>query len=167
MSMDMTELEEQIAILLRSFFVTYRKLNIVRGVSVQFVVEYFGVIVCGINRSDYVQIDDAVSNQFPGWRVVYITTNDSIMIKKYEVLWALMRSGYMRWLRFNSPRQVKNVLLGPDNLGQRIIEERLRVWGDKPKYRFLIEDNRYVLVNGLLREYTRDEGFFDHMPEEE
>lgn len=166
MSMDMAELEEQIAVVLRNFFISYQKLNLVRGVSVQFIVEDFGVIVCGINRMDYVQIDDAVTNQFPDWRVVYITTHDSMMEKKYEVLWALMRGGYMRWLRFNFPRQVKNVLLGPDNLGQRIIEERLRVWGDKPKYRFLVEDNMVVLRNGLLREYTRDQGFFDYMPEE-
>ena len=167
MSMDITELEEQIAVALRNFFVSYRKTSLIRGVSVQFIIDDFGVIVCGINRVDYVQIDDAVNNQFPGWRVVYITTNDRIIDKKYSILWALMRGGYMRWLRFNFPRQVKNVLLGPDNLGQRIIEERLRIWGTKPKYNFLVQDNKIVLMNGLLREYTRDQGFFDYMPEEE
>lgn len=165
--MDMTELEEQLAVILRNFFVTSRKINLIKGVSVQFIIDDFGLIVCGINRVDYVQIDDAVNNQFPGWRVVYITTSDSLLEKKYDILWALMRGGYMRWLRYNYPRQVKNILLGPDNLGQRIIEERLRIWGDKPKYRFLVEDNKIVRIHGLLREYTRDQGFFDYMPEEE
>jgi hypothetical protein len=62
---------------------------------------------------------------------------------------------------------VKNVLMGPDNLGQRIIDERLRIWGDQPKYRFLVEDNKIVRINGLLREFTRDQGFFDYMPEDD
>jgi hypothetical protein len=167
MPMDMVELEQQIAVLLRSFFISSRKINLIKGVSVQFIIDDFGVIVCGINRVDYVQIDDAVNNQFPGWRVVYITTNDRMLDKKYDVLWALMRGGYMRWLRFNYPRQVKNVLMGPDNLGQRIIDERLRIWGDQPKYRFLVEDNKIVRINGLLREFTRDQGFFDYMPEDD
>lgn len=163
--MDLTELEVHINTILNSFFLKFKKTNIIRGVSVQFIVEDFGIIVCGINRVDYAQVDDAINNQYAGWRVVYITTNDNILEKKYEVLWALMRGGYMRWLRFSFPRQVKNILIGQDNLGNRIIDERLRIWNDKPKFKFLIEENKFVKQNGLLREYNIDPGFFDYMPE--
>ena len=53
------------------------------------------------------------------------------------------------------------------NLGRRIIEKRLEIWGDKPKYKFLVEDNKSVLQHGAMRELTTDPGFFDYMPEEE
>lgn len=167
MEMDLTELESHIAITLQNLFLKYRKINLVRGVSVQFIVDDFGVIICGINRPDYVQVDTAINSKYPGWRTVYLTTHDRINDKRYEILWALMRGGYMRWIRSAYPGQVKKILTGPDNLGTRIIKERLRIWGDQPKHRFMVEDNKAVLANGILREFTRDQGFFDYMPEEE
>lgn len=165
MALELSELEDKLAIILQNFFVTFRKVSLIRGVSFQYIVDDFGLIVCGINRADYVQVDDAIANKYPGWRTVYITTHDTLREKKYDILWALMRGGYMRWLRLTYPRQIKNILVGPDNLGQRIIKERLRIWGEQPKHRFLVDDNLYVQKNGLLREFTRDQAFFDYMPE--
>lgn len=161
------ELEENTAIMLSHFKVAIKKIALVRGSSVQFLVEDFGLIVCCIHRLDYGQISSAVHDKFPGWRLVFISVNDNIIEKRYEVLWALMRCGYMKWLRLTFPRQTKNILLGPDNLGQRIINERLRIWNDKPKFKYLIEDNKVALANGSRRELADDPGFFDYMPEEE
>jgi hypothetical protein len=163
----MQALEDNVAIMLNQFRVTYRKTALSKGLSVQFIVEDFGLIVCCINRLDYVQVNNAVNEQFDGWRLVFISTNDDMSEKKYEVLWSLMRSGYMKWLRYQLPRQVKSILLGPDNLGNRIIEERLRIWNDKPKFKYLIDDSKVALRNGVLRELTNDPSFFDYMPEEE
>lgn len=165
--MRMQELEDSIAIMLNQLRVSSRKLNLMKDTSSQFVVEDFGLIICCINRIDYVQVSDKVHEKFHGWRVVYITTQDNMLEKKYEVLWALMRCGYMKWLRYNYPRQVKNILLGTENLGTRIIKERLRIWNNQPKFAFLIEDNEIALKNGVQRELTSDPGFFDYMPEEE
>jgi hypothetical protein len=165
--MNLTELEEHVSIMLNQLRVKYRKLSLMKGVSSQLIVDDFGLIICCINRVDYAQVNEAVSDQFKGWRAVFVTTNDNLSIKKNEVLWSLMRGGYMKWLRYTFPRQIKNVLNGPDDLGRKIIEERLRIWGEKPKYKFLVEDNREAFRSGILRELTNDPSFFDYMPEEE
>jgi hypothetical protein len=164
--MDLKELEDYISIMLSQLRVTSKKLNLIRGISTQFVIEDFGLIICGINRIDYAQVNDTIIKNFPDWRIVYITTTDNVVEKKDEVLWNLMRCGYMKWLRYTFPRQVKSIINGPESLGQKIIKERLRIWANKPKYKFLVEDNKVALANGMLRELTTDPGFFDYMPEE-
>lgn len=163
---NMQDLEENVSIMLNQFRVSVRRAALVKNTSVQLIIDDFGLIVCCINRMDYAQVNDAVNEQFNGWRLVFISTNDNILEKKYEVLWALMRCGYMKWLRYNFPRQTKSVLLGHDNLGQKIIEERLRIWNDQPKFKYLIEDNMVALRNGVQRELTNDPSFYDYMPEE-
>lgn len=165
--MDLQELEEHVAIILNQLRVKYRMMNLIKGVSTQLMVEDFGLIICCINRADYTQVNNAVLEQFKDWRTLYITTNDDITTKRLEILWSLMRCGYMKWLRYTFPRQVRNILNGPDDLGRKIIEERLRIWGDKPKFKFLVADNRVAFKNGILRELTNDPSFFDYMPEEE
>jgi hypothetical protein len=77
-----------------------------------------------------------------------------------------MRGGYMKWLRTAYPRQMKNTLMGVDNLGNKILQERLRIWANRDKYKYLIADTKSVLNYGILRELAHDPGFFDHMPEE-
>ena len=163
----LSELETQVTIILNQLHVSSTKSNLLRGVASQFMVEDFGVLVCCINRMDYSQVNNVVIDHFKDWRPIYITTNDNLLEAKYKILWVLMRGGYMKWLRYTFPRQVKNVLNGPENLGQKIIEERLRLWAGKPKYKFLIEDNMGVLKSGVMRELTSDPSFFDYMPEEE
>lgn len=164
--MDLRELEDYIAIMLGQLRVAFKKFNIIRGISTQFIVEDFGLIICCINRVDYAQVNDMLIKNYPDWRLLYVTTNDDIATKKDEALWHLMRCGYMKWLRYTFPRQVKSIINGTESLGQKIIRERLRIWADKPKYKFLIEDNKAALVNGVIRELTSDPSFFDYMPEE-
>ena len=164
--MDLKELEDYISIMLTQLRATFKKLNLIRGISVQFIIEEFGLIICGIDRTCYTQVNETIIKNFPDWRIVYITTNDNIAEKKDEVLWNLMRCGYMKWLRYTFPRQVKSIINGTENLGQKIIKERLRIWDNKPKYKFLVNDNKIALENGMLRELTNDPSFFDYMPEE-
>lgn len=165
--MELMELEEHASIMLNNFRVKHRKINLVRGISSQLIVDDFGLIVCCINRVDYTQVNDAVTGQFKDWRTVFVTTNDNMIETKYLVLWSLMRGGYMKWLRYTYPRQLKGILNGPDDLGRRILEERLRIWADRPKYIYLANDNRVAFKNGIMRELTDDPSFFDYMPEEE
>lgn len=164
--MDLKELEDYISIMLKQLRVSFKCLHLIRGASSQFVITDFGLVICCINRVDYAQVSEVNEKQFPNWRIMYVTTNDIIAEKKDQVLWELMRCGYMKWLRYNFPRQIKNILNGPDSLGQKIIKERLRIWDNKPKYTFLVEDNKLALANGTLRELTNDPSFFDYMPEE-
>ena len=164
--MDLQEIEAHINIMLKTFMITSKKINILKNVAVAFLIEDFGTIVCGINRSDYSQVDSVLEEQFKGWRRVYITTQDDVAEKRYNVMWDLMRGGYMKWLRSAYPRQLKSLLTGADSLGNKILNERLRIWAKRPKYKYLIEDTESVLKYGLLRELAHDPGFFDHMPEE-
>jgi hypothetical protein len=164
--MTIQELEQQVGIILNHLMVSSRKINLMKGMSIQFLIEDFGVIVCCINRMDYTQVGDAVSDEYEGWRKVFISTQDDLREAKYEIIWSLMRGGYMKWLRMTYPRQIRNVLIGVDNLGKRIIDERLRIWKDRPMHKFWIEDNKFVQQNGILQELARDPGFFDYMPEE-
>jgi hypothetical protein len=165
--MTLEELEELLSIVLNQLRVSARSIRILKGKACQFLIEDFGVIVCCMDRVDYTQISDVVEEKFKDWRPVYVTGNDNLPAIKDKILWALMKSGYMKWLRYNFPRQVKSLLAGTENLGQKIIEERIRIWANKPKYRFFIEDNMVALRNGILRELTNDPSFFDYMPEED
>jgi hypothetical protein len=164
--MELQELDIHIRVILNAFRVGFKKANILKNVAVIFLIEDFGTIICGINRSDYGQINSTIDEQFKNWRRVYITTQEDVSKKKYDILWELMRGGYMKWLRTTYPHQVKNTLTGSDTLGNRILKERLRIWADRPKYKYLIDDTESVLAYGILRELSHDPGFFDYMPDE-
>ena len=164
--MDLQELGDQVSIILNHFFLEFKRLNLMRDMSVQFAIPDFGIIVCCIDRNDYSQINDVLNRDYLTWRKVFVALQDDLSDLRYNVLWELMRSGYMCWLRSAFPRQLKNVLLGTDNLGTRIIQERLRIWGNKVRYKFLIADNEFVLRNGILQEFSKNPGFFDYMPEQ-
>lgn len=164
--MDLQELESHINITLRTLMLNSKKISILKNVAVAFLVDDFGTIICGINRADYSQIDYILEEKFKGWRRVYITVQDDVQKKKYDIIWELMRGGYMKWLRESYPRQLKNTLNGPDNLGNKILQERLRIWAGRSKYTYLIEDTKSVLKYGLMRELAHNPGFFDYMPEE-
>lgn len=164
--MELQEIEAHIKVMLNTFMLSSKKVNVLKNIAVAFLVDDFGIIVCGINRSDYSQVESVLVEQFKNWRRVYITTQDDMVEKKYTVLWELMRCGYMKWLRTTYPRQLKNTLVGTDSLATKIIKERLRIWADRSKYKYFIEDNESVLKYGLMRELAHDPGFFDYMPEE-
>lgn len=161
---NLESLSSDVAIMLDNYRVSYRHFGL-KNLAEYYQIEDFGLIVCVFNRIDYTQVSGKMTEHYSGWRVNYITTDDNLVEKKYEVLWDLMRCGYMKWLRWNFPRQVRSILMGPDNLGSRIIEERLRIWDNKPKYKFLIEDNISVQRNGIIPELSKDPSFFDYMPE--
>ncbi|MCK4454629.1 hypothetical protein KAU51_04805 [Candidatus Parcubacteria bacterium] len=164
--MELQELDTYLRVMLNTFRVPSKKINMLKESAVVYLIDDFGIIICGIDRADYGQINSVVSEQFKNWRRVYITTQEDVSKKKYEVLWELMRGGYMKWLRTTYPHQIKNTLMGIDGLGTKILNERLRIWAEHPKYKYLIEDTKSVLQYGILREFSHDPGFFDYMPEE-
>jgi hypothetical protein len=156
------ELESDIEIMLRSLRIDFKKVYLVKDVSVQFVCEGFGVIVNAINRSDYVYINKVTVENFPNHRYIYISIFDDLLEAKEEIIWTLMQSGYMKFIRVNFERQFKGLMM--DNFGNKIIDERLKRWGDSPKFKFFVEENkeaRQLPVNMVL---ATDPTFFDMMP---
>lgn len=164
--MDIEELTQRTKTTLERFYVKYRELPIINGQASLLAVEGFGLMVCCTHRLNYIQVRDFINEHYGDWRHFFVEIEDDSNKKRYELLWALMRCGYMKWLRINFPRQIRNVIM-QDNLGRLIIEERLRIWANKTKYKFLIEDNQAALKSNMLSELTQDNGFFDYMPEEE
>lgn len=162
----MTELEDALIQMMHALRVNYKVDRVIRGISVQFVIEQFGTIVCGINRQDYKLVDDQIKQSYPDWRVVYITTFDNMLEKKEEVIWKLMEGGYMRWIRLTYPRPFTELVVMQE-FGKRIIDRRLEVYSNKPKYRSLIEDNEDAKNHPATTILSWEPGFYDYMPEKE
>lgn len=161
MTMTLDVLEGEIGAMLHSFMVDKKKLYLVPGVSVQFVVPQFGLIISGINRADYKMVLDAVNRDYADWRQVYITTFDKMEEVKYEVLWELMRSGYMFWLQQEHPRPFNRLIV--EGFGDRIIKKRLELYGTKPKYNFLRELDTWAKDMAKTYVLSMYPGFFNHM----
>lgn len=164
---NLTELETDIEILLHNLKLTYKKVSILKDISIQYVIDEFGVIVCCIDRRDYARITDEVQNVYEGWKLVHLTVQEGLTQEKNDdVIWELMRAGYMTWVRRNFPRQFKQ-LITEHNFGTKIIQKRLKIWNNEPRFKFLIEDNEAALNQSASYILSIDPGFFDSMPPEE
>ena len=49
-------------------------------------------------------------------------------------------------------------------MDRKIIKERLKVWDNAPKYRFLIDENEAALREATTYVLSVDPAFFDSMP---
>lgn len=76
-----------------------------------------------------------------------------------QIFWALIRAGYLRKLRIENQKAHKSLIVA-NRWGLKIIEHRLATFGNKPKYRFLIEENKRYLSNFDLS-YMTNPQFFD------
>lgn len=150
-------------VILGALRVPYNTASVIKNITTQFVVDEFGVIVSVINSGDYSMVKDRLESIFKGYRYVFMTPNDNVSEKRYEVLWALMQSGYIKWLRLTYTTQFPNII-ETDNLGGRIIEERLQRWDNRPMYNYLIQDNLEAQRIGFRQMLSRDPSFFDYMP---
>lgn len=165
-SITLEELEAELTIILKALRIQFGKMNLVKDVSVQFLCNDFGLVISGIQRADYGYVAKVVRERLPGYRYVYVSNFDDLIEAKEKIIWELMCGGYMNYLRTNFSRQFNSALTF-NNLANKIIDERLRRYGDRPKYKYFIESNmnaRGVPVTMIL---ANDPGFFDYMPEEE
>lgn len=158
------ELESEVAIMLRSLRVQFKRLHLVKDVSAQFVCDDFGLIVNAMNRADYGFVKKEVVEAMPNYRYFFISNFDNILEAKENLIWALMVGGYMKYIRFNYPRQFTE-LITMQNFGNRIIQERLNRFADRPKYAFFIEENEWARNVPSTMVLSKDPGFFDYMPE--
>lgn len=161
---EMKELDIQINASLTALQLKSSKLSLVKDVSIQFVIEEFGTIICGINRIDYSAVKKVVDEHYEDYRIIYITTNDTLLEKKYEIIWELMTGGYMRWIRLEHPRLFRN-LITLENFGNRIITERMNRFAGKAKYNYLIAQNEWAKKVAETYVLSVDAGFYDMMPE--
>ena len=162
--MSLDELEADIKTMISSFRLTANKATLLREASFQFIIEEFGVIICGINRADYTMVRESINTRFgDGWRVVYVSVQDPLLEKKDDILWELMRGGYIQHIRSKYPRQFRELVV-MQNFGKKIIDKRLAVWGDTPKYRYLVDENKAALKEASTYILSINPGFYDYMP---
>ncbi len=161
--MSLTRITYDVGIILGALRVSYNVTSIIKDITTQYVINDFGVVVSVIKAGDYAIVNEKLDSVLKHYRKVFVSEADDLSEKRYEIVWELMRSGYMRWLRYSYTSGFPN-LIDTDNLGNRIIDERLRIWADKPKYKFFIEDNIEAKKSGFRRVLTQDPSFFDHMP---
>ena len=150
---------------LKSLIVNCNEFCLTKGNSFQLVVEEFGTIICGIDRNEYTNINKIVEESFPNYRKVFCTIFDDPVERRDSIIWALMSGGYIRWIRFNYKNQFRNFII-KENFSNRIIDERLKRWSDRPKYRAYIEDNIAAKNMSSTFLLSIDPGFYDYMPEE-
>lgn len=143
--------------------VPYTVTSIIKNTTTQYIIEIFGVVVNVMNGVDYTIVNEKTIEVFKDYRHIFVSTSDSIDEKRYEIIWALMQSGYMKYIRESYASQFSNIL-ETDGLGNRIIDERLKRWDNKPMYSYLIKDNLSAKEIDIRRLLTHDPSFFDYMP---
>ena len=160
--MNLSDLETDVEIMLSALHVGYKKVKAGQYLPEIFIVEDFGIIVSGIEGVDYTQINSKLTLEYQGYKLFYIEREDNISEKKDELIWELMRLGYMRHIRKNYPRQFQSLI--SNNFGRKIINQRLKLWNDQPMYKYLIEENKFALTTTESALLARDPAFFDYMP---
>ena len=156
-------LATEIEAMLIAYRLPFKKVKVESSLPEAYIVEKFGIAVAGIERVEYTIMLNRVQSHFPGYNFVPITPEENMLEKKDEVLWELMRSGYIRHIRTAFPAQFKTLIL-EYGLGRKIIKERLRIWGELPKYKYLVEENQKALASTETYIMTSDPAFYDFMP---
>jgi len=98
-----------------------------------------------------------------GWRIVSVRPNNLFEEKKMEIFWELMRSGYAHYLRTEVPRTFK-AMITQQGWDKKIIEKRLEIYGDNPKYNYWRDLNKWGLKQASSYLLSTDPGFFDFLP---
>ncbi|RLI61321.1 MAG: hypothetical protein DRO67_08160 [Candidatus Asgardarchaeum californiense] len=132
-------------------------------VEYQFIIDQFGIIVHVVNSKFY-ELPEL--DPYEDWRQIHISEKDDLNKKREEMVWEIMKSGYMTWLRETHQQAFKNLILNYD-YSKKIIDQRLKIWNGKPKYKFLIERNVRAYSMSSAYIMSAEPAFFDDMPEGE
>lgn len=161
--MSIKETSYDVEVLLKALKIPFSTTNVMRHITTQFIIDDLGIVLSVLNPSDYSTINERVNFLFKEWKLMYIASTTDVVDRRYNIIFDFMRSGYMKWLRRAYRNQYVQII-ETDNLGRRIIEERLRLWDNKPKYRLFIQENIEALKTSFRRIVSEEPGFFDYMP---
>jgi len=152
-----------VGVLLGAFRLHYKITNVIKHITTQYIINDFGVIVSVTSTSDESRVATKLEEMYPGYKLLFIMIGDNVDDHRYPVLWELMHSGYLKWLRTNYSSSFRSILES-GNLANLIIDERLKRWDNKPMYKFLIDANMFAKKIGTVRTLSEDPAFFDYMP---
>jgi hypothetical protein len=158
------ELQVEVDIMVSAFMLAYKRSKLANNLSDVFDIPELGVLIIGIDPLDYTYTLQKLVEKYEGYRYIILTCDDDLFVKKDEIIWELMRSGYLRLLRYKYQRQFNNLI--QQGFGRKIITERLRIWGNIQKYKYLVEENKQCLNVAAPYLVAQDPAFFDYMPED-
>ncbi len=161
--MILIDLDLEIQSILNTLKVGWKQGTYIKDVSIQYIIKDFGVVVYGFALSFGTEVKQTVDSKYKGWRHIHISSEEDLISAKEKLIWNLMRGGYIRYIREYYPSQFKNIIV--EQLGDKIIRERLRLWNDEPKFGFFIEENKQALTIPKSQILSYDPAFFDYMPE--
>lgn len=98
------------------------------------------------------------------WWVVIIDPFDDLETKRLETLWQLVRGGYFHYIRTEYPNTYKKMFT-MFNYDKQLIDERLKLFGDKPKYNYFKRINSLFKDKSSLFVMATDPGFYDFLQE--
>lgn len=108
------------------------------------------------------------SLHFKDWDIIDINLKevlDNQGLFTDELIWDLVAKGYFSYLRqarIGAYRTYRSLLFD-FGWAQKIIQRRLEAWGDEPRHRYKIEQNKFVLTqpNTIIEQNYSD--FFDSL----
>jgi hypothetical protein len=120
-----------------------------------FTVDMFGIKV-------FFNCDVRDDRDKTGWRTLYIYTADSLNVKKDELTWEFVKSGYLNYVRTNFPRNFKK-LITFEGWDRKLLNKRLERFGTHPKYNYLREDSKMALGASPSVIMSTEPGFYDFL----
>ncbi len=161
--MSLRRVSSDIGAILAALRIPFSVISLNKKISVQYVINEFGVVISLQTESDLSIIRNKIERSFYGYRYIFVYINDDLEETRYKIIWDLMRSGYMIWLRETYGQRFIN-FIDENNFGTKIIDERLRIWNNKAKFGYLIRKNLEAKEVGYRRTLATDPSFFDYMP---
>jgi len=99
------------------------------------------------------------------WTIVIVyPTHDQRDVRE-RVIWALAKGGFFHYLRFHYPNTFSKMLAGREgeDWHRKIINKRLELFANKPKYNYFISLNKDYLRESSMFLLSADPGFYDFM----
>ena len=130
-------------------------------------VNVFDIPVFGVKILFYTKVSDFKPELIKGfvnssWRIVLIESESDLEEKRMEIIWELMRSGYIHYLRMEQPRTFKK-LISLNGWDKKIINKRLEIYGEDQKYNYFRDLNKDALRESSTFILSIDPGFFDFL----
>ncbi len=163
--MSQQALASDVRTLVAALHIPYKTAKLGKDLPEACLIDIFGTVVIGIDARDYSQVLSLLHIKFKGYRLFFITSADDFVEKKDDLIFELMRSGYMRYIRIKFPRQFEG-LIGTHNYGRKIVQRRLDVWGGLEKFKFMTAENKEALNQSSSYILSVDPSFYDYMPEQ-
>jgi hypothetical protein len=129
--------------------------KVISGNGAIFIIELFGVKV-------FFNCDVKDDREKIGWRTVYIYPKDDVALRKDELSWELIKSGYLNYIRTQAPKLFKR-LITLENWDKKLLNKRIQRYADHPKYNYLRDEALMALEVSPVTVLATEPGFYDYL----